>query len=66
MLTLRQVNKKLKELYGDIELVKGDGYLYFVSEHKDFQDSTMVYVDKLNDLTLDRWLEEAAAVIKRN
>lgn len=56
MLTLKKVNQNLKHL--NIELVKGNGYFYFVSDIYMFGDS-MVLVNTLNSYTLEGWIEEA-------
>ena len=56
MIQLRTINKHLKPC--GMELIKGKGYFYFVSDKYDFRDS-MVVVSRLNELTLDDWLNEA-------
>lgn len=54
------MNKINKELYklGKIELVKGNGYFYFIGDDVDI-DISGVYVNSLNQLTLKQWIEEA-------
>lgn len=56
MLTLKQVNEELKKY--DAELVRGDGYFYFVGDTADYFTEQGVYVNKLNDLTMDQWVKE--------
>lgn len=63
MLRLSTVNKELKRLGYKYELVKGEGYFYFVGEDNDL---TSVYVYTLNDLTLDRWVEELESRVNGN
>jgi len=65
-LTLRAVNEALREL--GVELVRGEGYFYFASRdpyHPILKaKETGVYVYRLNDLSLARWVEEAVARIE--
>lgn len=65
MLTLKQVNKAIEEAgFKDIELVKsGEGYFYFwpTCEKRHWLDqlnTKSVYVMRLNQLTLEQWLDE--------
>ena len=62
MITLRTVNKAIAH-FGDIELVKGNGYFYFVGEDVNVW-AEGVYVYRLNELSLERWIEEAKAVLE--
>ena len=62
MITLRTVNKAIAHL-GDIELVKGNGYFYFVGEDVNVW-AEGVYVYRLNELSLERWIEEAKVAQK--
>ncbi len=61
MVQLRTVNKAIKARWPgtDLELVKGDDYFYFIGAGTERCKTASVYVPRLNDLTLDRWLEEA-------
>lgn len=60
MLTLKKVNAELVRLGIRAELVRGDGYFYFVGEDVELALEQGVYgVFRLNDLTLDQWVEEA-------
>ncbi len=71
MFQLRSVNKKIKELGLPVELVKGDGYFYFIYDDvpNKIYDSKSIMVYSLTDFSRDRWVEEAkefAAEIKAN
>ena len=57
MLTLKRVNKAIAPL-GDIVLHKGNGYYYFIGLNAS-ADKPGVYVNTLNCLPLDRWIDEA-------
>lgn len=59
MTTRAAVNKAIAHL-GDIELVKGEGYFYFIGNDVSVHASG-VYVYTINELPLDRWVEEAQA-----
>lgn len=58
MLTLKAVNKAIAAAGGKEQLVKGAGYFYFVNVGKHNAPSSGVYVYRLNQLTLQRWLHE--------
>lgn len=58
MLTLKAVNKEIKKLVLDCELVKGSGYYYFCGSAVEIAKDTSVHVNTLNQLTLDEWIEE--------
>ena len=60
-LTIAQVNKAIESL-GEIELVKGRGYFYFVGESVSV-DASGVYVNAIGQLTLEQWVNEAKEVI---
>ena len=55
MLTLKKVNKAIKDKGYDAELVKGDGYFYFSGEDVSLCFEQGVYVYRLNQLTLEHW-----------
>jgi len=61
MTTRATVNKSIKH-FGDIELVKGDGYFYFVGGSVNI-DASGVYVYSIKELTLTQWIEEAKAAL---
>lgn len=58
VMKLANVNKEILKQFGDIELVKGNGYFYFIGE-KVNSLMVSVHVPRLNDLSLAEWLEEA-------
>lgn len=59
--TVPAVNKALKAqgFQAEVELVKGDGYLYFTYDNGKRFDTHSVYVPRVTDLSFDRWMEEA-------
>jgi len=60
--TRSQVNKAIKSL-GQIELIKGNGYFYFIGDSVSV-DASGVYVNSIGQLTLDQWIDEAKQVIQ--
>lgn len=62
MTTLRTVNKAISH-FGDIQIVKGKGYFYFVGDSVNVW-AKGVYVYGLNELSLEQWIEEAKAVLE--
>ena len=64
MTTLRQVNKALVAKGYKFALVRGDGYFYFEPTGKDDKFGPTVYVCYLNQLSLDRWVEELEEFLK--
>ena len=58
MLTLNKVNKTLQKYDPEVELVKGNGYFYFCGGDCSDWYTSSVYVCRLNQLSLDRWIEE--------
>lgn len=58
-ITRTQVNKAIQKAgMQEIELVKGKGYFYFIGDNVDLSKPS-VYVYKVNDLTMDQWIQEA-------
>lgn len=58
--TLRTINSLIGSNAIGLELVKGDGYFYFVPRDPNvFIDSGSVMVYRLNDISAARWLDEA-------
>lgn len=66
-LTLKTVAKALvaEGFPADIELVQGNGYLYFAGGDAHTWYSSSVYVCRLNHLTLDQWITEAKTLRER-
>lgn len=60
-----QVTRKLNNKY--VELVRGDGYWYFVYSDvaRNIFDSESVYTMRLNDLTVAHWVEIGEKFISR-
>ena len=58
MLTLKKVNKAVQEIEAGWELVKGNGYFYWSHPTADYWEMPTVCICKLNDFTLERWVEE--------
>lgn len=58
--TINNVNKALRALpgaRGDEEIVQGNGYWYFAGYEAAGFYSQSVYTMRLNDFTLDQWVE---------
>lgn len=66
-LTLKSIAKALvaEGFPADIELVQGDGYLYFSGGDAHTWYSSSVCVCRLNHLTLDQWIAEAKSLSAR-
>ena len=60
--TRTQVNKAIKCL-GEIELIKGEGYFYFIGNSVS-TDASGVYVNSIGQLSLDQWISEAKDVLQ--
>lgn len=62
MLTLEKVNNEIRATTSQyIELVKGEGYFYFVYDDGKRYSTASVYINILNQFTLEDWLYEAKA-----
>jgi hypothetical protein len=60
MLTISKVNNEIRAITSQyIELVKGEGYYYFVYDNGSRYSTASVYVNTLNQLPLETWLHEA-------
>lgn len=60
MLTISKVNNEIRAITSQyIELVKGEGYYYFVYDNGRRYSTASVYVNTLNQLPLETWLYEA-------
>ena len=66
MLRLSTVNKEIKNLGFDCELVKGNGYSYFYGADFDKVKDSCVYVNSLNQLTMQQWLFELKSKLNGN
>jgi hypothetical protein len=58
-LRISTVNRALQAEGIDAELVRGDGYFYFVGPDVELASTTSVMVYRLNQLSLSGWLYEA-------
>lgn len=63
-ITLKTVNKALKEEGIPLELQRGPGYFYFTGYVLNLRDSSSVMVNSLNQLSLYDWIEEGRSLIK--
>ena len=66
MLRLSTVNKEIKNLGFDCKLVKGNGYFYFMVLIFDKVKDSCVYVNSLNQLTMQQWLFELKSKLNGN
>lgn len=57
-LTFRTINDALALAGASEILVKGNGYFYFAEGEAHCWPATMVFVSRLNDLTVEQWIEE--------
>lgn len=55
-LTLQSINKALQAVGASEELERGDGYFYFAGGNAHKWPATMVYVCRVNDLTIEQWV----------
>lgn len=58
MLTLKKINNEIAKLGGNEILVKGEGYYYFAEGEAYGWYNQSVYVYRLNQLTLEQWIQE--------
>jgi hypothetical protein len=60
MFTVKSINKVFKEDGLPVELVKGEGYFYYIfNEPRDsVYETRSVYVYRLSDLTKQHWIDE--------
>lgn len=65
MTTLNKINRAIS-LLGDISLVRGNGYYYFIGASVECCAGTSVMVFRLNELTHEQWIEEAKRLIEEN
>lgn len=70
-LTAKKVAAEIYKHFGyEVELINGNGYFYFVEPdhlHRlDNWETTSVYVNSLNQMSLDQWLADFKAMIEHN
>ena len=56
-MTIKRVNRAIKKI--NLEVVKGEGYHYFVDITTGEQIGSSIYVCYLKDLSLEQWIREA-------
>lgn len=60
MTTIAKANRAIVKAGIPLELVRGEGYHYFVYDDRRHYDSVSIYVPYTNSFTAARWVEEAA------
>ena len=63
-LQIRTINKAMAAEGIKLELVQGDGYFYFDGEGTERLYTASVHVFRLNDMSLERWLDYARGMWK--
>lgn len=69
-ITMKQVNDAIQKVYPTVFLVKDKNYFFIASDDHDmgmriaglYQSSIPVY--RLNELTIERWVEEVKALLE--
>jgi hypothetical protein len=56
--TLKNINKAIKAAGGTEELVRGNGYFYFVGDDTPKWERASVYTMFLSDFTVDEWVAQ--------
>ena len=64
MITYKKLNRILREIDPTAELIKGNGYHYFVGNSVERAYTTSVMVNTLNSLSLDQWINEFLSLQK--
>ena len=59
MITLARIQKAINKAGIPLELVRGEGYQYFVFDNGKHYDTVSVYVCYLKHYTVEQWVEEA-------
>jgi len=68
--TLKQVNNRIQKKYPTIELIKGEGYFYIISEDDETAEklaslySTGIYTFALSHDSLEGWVNEVSELVK--
>lgn len=55
----KQINKAIKKFGLELAYTRGDGYFYFLDLATGSQVGESVYVNYLNNLTLEEWISTA-------
>lgn len=61
--TKKQIDKALKAAGIRGEVHRGEGYIYFEGPDFDHAYATSVYVPRLSDFSVERWVAEARALL---
>lgn len=65
--TINNINKSLVDAGIKAELVRGDGYFYFIGDDVSMVEEQGVYgVYHLSALTIEQWVEEAKSKINNH
>jgi hypothetical protein len=65
MVTLKQINRALKNKGYEVELIKGEGYFYFEGRDADNLTSQGVYIPRLSDQSVEEWVKDFE-ILKKN
>ncbi len=57
--TIKSINRAILDAGLNAEIVRGVGYFYFVGDDVDLRKESSVYVYRLNELSIEEWVEEA-------
>lgn len=61
-----QIDKAIAHTGLELCYTRGDGYFYFLNKKTGYAvENSSVYVCYMNHLTVEQWVEEAEAVLKR-
>ncbi len=66
MASIKVINKAIEKAGIPLELVKGEGYHYFVYDTSTHYDTHSVYYCYTNMLTTKQWVETARYVLEEN
>lgn len=62
--TIKTAQRAIDKAGIPLELVRGEGYHYFIYDRNGQFDTVSVYVCYTNSLSPERWVEEARTAIK--
>lgn len=63
-MTVKQINSAIKKF--NLEVIKGEGYYYFVDIDSKSQIGPSINVRYLKDLSKQEWLEEADGALREH
>jgi hypothetical protein len=69
--SLAQINRHINRVHRFVILVRGEGYFYIASDHKETAlkiaglPSSSVYVYSINDLTIEAWVDSVTQLLKQ-